>query len=486
MSNWKHTIIAMCAVLTVVSLSVMQMNSSVYVNADKKEINEEPDILQGDGEGTTPAFADYDYLMEQAQLIAAAEAEKAKIAAEESFENTNAYICYSGGTVNVREGASKESAILCSLKFGDALTVTFVEGEWSKVLLDDGTVGYIMSDLLTYDYESVKQQLLSTTMYESGTVSVNGSVLNVRNIPSDSGSFVIGQIDDGSVVYILERADTGWYKIYYGADYDIGYVMSDFISSGELVLREQVDKERKDRLNSVAKNGTVVTNAGYVNVRVAPSENADIVTTFKNGDKCKVISQGSKWTKILINSGIAYITSSAVLDDKAYDEYNKKQKAARMRAESVEKKTKSNTSSSGRSVNSPAQSSAVPVSYDGTMGSRIISEAEKYIGTKYVYGGSSPSGFDCSGFVMYTMNKVGIKVNRSSRDQYKNGVAVAKADLMPGDLVFFSKGGSISHVGIYAGGGKVIHSPRPGEKVCYTTLSHMCSYSTYVGARRVY
>ena len=87
---------------------------------------------------------------------------------------------------------------------------------------------------------------------------------------------------------------------------------------------------------------------------------------------------------------------------------------------------------------------------------------------------------------MYTMNKVGIKVNRSSREQYKNGVPVSKADLMPGDLVFFSKGGSISHVGIYAGGGKVIHSPRPGEKVCYTTLSHMCSYSTYVGARRVY
>ena len=486
MSNWKHTIIAMCAVLTVVSLSVLQMNGSVYVKADKNQTKDELEILKGDGEGVTPAFADYDYLMEQAQMIAAAEAEKLKQAAEAAFEDKVAYISYSGGSVNVRAEASKESTVIDSLKFGDSVTVTFIENEWSKVSLDSGLSGYIMSDLLTYDYEAVKKQLLSTTMYESGTVSVNGSVLNVRNIPSDSGSFVMGQIEDGSVVYIIEKADSEWYKIYYGADYDIGYVMSEFIVSGELVLREQVDNERKDRLNNVAKNGTVVTNAGYVNVRVAPSESADVITTYKNGDKCKVISQGSKWTKILLNSGIAYITSSAVLDDKAYAEYNKKQQAARMRAESTEKKTKSNSSALGRSVNSPAQSTATPVSYDGTIGSRIISEAEKYIGTKYVYGGSSPSGFDCSGFVLYTMNKVGIKVNRSSREQYKNGVAVARDDLMPGDLVFFSKGGSISHVGIYAGGGKVIHSPRPGERVCYTTLSHMCSYSTYVGARRVY
>ena len=61
MSNWKHTIIAMCAVLTVVSLSVLQMNGSVYVKADKNQTKDELEILKGDGEGVTPAFADYDY-----------------------------------------------------------------------------------------------------------------------------------------------------------------------------------------------------------------------------------------------------------------------------------------------------------------------------------------------------------------------------------------------------------------------------------------
>ena len=76
-------------------------------------------------------------------------------------------------------------------------------------------------------------------------------------------------------------------------------------------------------------------------------------------------------------------------------------------------------------------------------------------------------------------------MNRSSSSQYSNGVAVSRTNLQPGDLVFFSKGGGISHVAIYAGGGQLIHSPRPGKSVCYISLDDMCSYSKYVGARRV-
>ena len=75
MSNWKHTAIAMCAVLTVVSLSVIQMNKFAYVNADKNELSTELEVLKGDGEGVTPAFADYDYLMEQSEKLAAIEEE---------------------------------------------------------------------------------------------------------------------------------------------------------------------------------------------------------------------------------------------------------------------------------------------------------------------------------------------------------------------------------------------------------------------------
>ena len=139
-------------------------------------------------------------------------------------------------------------------------------------------------------------------------------------------------------------------------------------------------------------------------------------------------------------------------------------------------KTVKNSSKSSSNANPPASSK----------GQAIVNAAKKYIGVRYVYGGTSPSGFDCSGLVQYACREVGISVNRTSRSQYSNGVAVSKSNLQPGDLVFFSKGSGISHVGIYAGDGQVIHAPSPGKRVCYIALSKICSYSTYVGARRVY
>lgn len=552
MSNAKHTAAAICAVLTVFSLSIAQMNGTVYVKADGKTAGDEYVVVNEEVSAITPAFSDYEYFIRQSREVAAAKVAKAEMEAMEAYEDKTAYVSYSNGSVNVRAEASKESEIVGRLRFSDSLTVTGIKDDWSRVTLNDGTVGFVMSDLLTFDYEAIEAELLSTTMYECGVVSVNGSLLNVRNQPDETNSFVMGQVEDGSVVYIIEKSENGWYKIYYGADYDIGYAMSDFITIDSMVSREQIAEERKERLNSIAKKGYIVTNADFINVRVAPSEKAEVLTTVKNGDTVTVISQGSKWTKIITaSSKIAYITSSAVLDDKSYNEYKKMQQAAKEKAESVENKnseqkksetdvaqTKNNSKDKAESksksetnnkaenesqkdtsaksqsnsddqvknktaenkqnnatkqtktneaVKSEAESKQTEsVAYDSSVGSKIISEAEKYLGTKYVYGGSSPSGFDCSGLVQYTMKKVGIKVNRSSRDQYKNGVGVARENLMPGDLVFFSKGGSISHVGIYAGNDKVIHSPQAGQSVCYTTLSHMCSYSTYVGARRVY
>ena len=108
------------------------------------------------------------------------------------------------------------------------------------------------------------------------------------------------------------------------------------------------------------------------------------------------------------------------------------------------------------------------------------------MGVKYVYGGSSPSGFDCSGLVQYCCRQLGVSVNRTASAQYSNGVYVARENLQPGDLIFFSRGGGrISHVVIYAGNGMVIHAPHTGKVVSYQSLSKMCSYSHYVGARRV-
>ena len=95
----------------------------------------------------------------------------------------------------------------------------------------------------------------------------------------------------------------------------------------------------------------------------------------------------------------------------------------------------------------------------GSIKSEVIDIAKSYIGVPYVWGGTTPSGFDCSGFIRYVFEKVGINLPRISADQYNAGTKVSKADLQPGDLVFFEKTynkAGITHSGIYIGNNEFI------------------------------
>ena len=117
---------------------------------------------------------------------------------------------------------------------------------------------------------------------------------------------------------------------------------------------------------------------------------------------------------------------------------------------------------------------------------RIVSNAKKYLGTPYVWGGTTPSGFDCSGFAQYVMKAVGISIPRTTTEQYKVGKHVAKSALQPGDLVFLQNTyrAGISHVGIYIGGGKMIHASS-SKGVVTSDLSASYYVQHYYGARRI-
>ena len=105
----------------------------------------------------------------------------------------------------------------------------------------------------------------------------------------------------------------------------------------------------------------------------------------------------------------------------------------------------------------------------------------QYLGTPYVWAGADPSGFDCSGFVMYVFAQVGVSLPHSTYAIYGMGVPVSRGALQPGDLVFFN---GLGHMGIYVGGGSFIHSPSTGDVVKISSMTGWYS-STYVGARRV-
>lgn len=106
--------------------------------------------------------------------------------------------------------------------------------------------------------------------------------------------------------------------------------------------------------------------------------------------------------------------------------------------------------------------------------------ALRYLGVKYVWGGSTPAGFDCSGLVMYVYAQLGISLPHYAAAQYQLGTAVPFDQLQPGDLVFFD---ALDHVGIYIGGGQFVHAPHTGDVVKISSFSEYGS--SYVGARRI-
>jgi cell wall-associated NlpC family hydrolase len=114
-----------------------------------------------------------------------------------------------------------------------------------------------------------------------------------------------------------------------------------------------------------------------------------------------------------------------------------------------------------------------------TLGGQAVAIAERYLGVPYVWGGASPSGFDCSGLTMYVYSQLGVSLPHNAAAQYYALPHVSESDLQPGDLVFFD---GLNHVGIYIGGGSIIHAPHTGTVVQISSLS---GGGSYYGAARV-
>jgi peptidoglycan DL-endopeptidase CwlO len=128
----------------------------------------------------------------------------------------------------------------------------------------------------------------------------------------------------------------------------------------------------------------------------------------------------------------------------------------------------------------PSAPSLLPAAPPSRYGG-VVGIAMGYLGVPYVYGGASPSGFDCSGFIMYVFAQIGVSLPHNAAAQYGYGTPVDRSQLQPGDLVFFN---GLGHAGIYVGGGSFIHAPHTGDVVKISSMTGWYA-STYVGARRL-
>ena len=191
-------------------------------------------------------------------------------------------------------------------------------------------------------------------------------------------------------------------------------------------------------------NGIIATVTGdSVNLRSEGSLSGAILTKLNSGDKVTLIDQSGDWFNVNLSDG----TNGWIYKDFV---------------------TTSN------------------VSRGESLGNKIVSFAQKYLGVRYVYGGSSANGFDCSGFSKYVYSNSGIEIERVAADQANQGTKVSKANLRAGDLVFFdTDGGSnyINHVGIYIGNGQFIHASSGAGKVMISNLSEGFYANAYMTAR---
>lgn len=207
-------------------------------------------------------------------------------------------------------------------------------------------------------------------------------------------------------------------------------------------------------ISAFAANNQGVVIADVLNVRSQPQIADNVVGALYNGQKVDILANDGAWYQINYNSIPAYVHSDYIL------------------IRSAELTSRDGNDAEKR----------------GTIGEEVVEFAKQYIGTPYVYGGSSPSGFDCSGFVYYVYKNFGVTLNRVAADQSKNGYVVDRSELMPGDILLFSRtlDGYITHVGIYVGDNQFIHSPQTGKSVEIVSLSSGYYNYGYVGARRIF
>ena len=281
----------------------------------------------------------------------------------------------------------------------------------------------------------------SLAMYQA---KVQADALYLRESP---GGEIITTLPQDTMVAVLNNSSS-WYKVV--ANGKEGYVSSEYLT-GSLTTDFSLGSAK------------IVCDT-TVNFRSQPNTSSSVLASLRNGTVVSVTGVQGGWFKVTYNGQKGYVHPD-------YLSFSNVQGSG-------------STGSSGSSSITPPSNS---VSYNGSSEKRaaVLEYAAQFLGTPYVYGGSTPSGFDCSGFTSYVFKNTVGSIPRVAQAQFDATTRVSMDELLPGDLVFFgSSASSISHVGIYVGNNQFIHSPHTGDVVKYDSLTGSYA-SRFQGGGRV-
>ena len=404
--------------------------------------------------------------------------------------------------VYVRENPTKDSEILTMAGQNDNVIVLSKEGDWYRVSCN-GVTGFVNNEYMT--------------VADSGDADLGyGLVLagaNIRTEPAEE-SETIESVGEEDVVTITGIQD-GWYQVEL-SDGSNGYVRSDLVDPTAPIPAEKIFDY-------------AVIECAAANLRSAPDADSEMTDVLFNGSLCTLVEQVGDWYQVEYGDLTGYIyapLTSATNDEtdgsteietqsEAVERIEAEEAAAAAAAEEADRESHHSDPAPEPVYNDEPEYDEPDYeepeyeepeyeepeyeepeyeepSYDSSTGSEIVDIALNYLGVPYVYGGTSPYGFDCSGFVQYVYSQCGYYISRTAQPQYSDGYYVSYSDLQPGDLVFFSAtDGSaysssidgISHVGIYIGGGDFVHAG--GSCVKITSLNDGWYSPKYWGACRI-